>query len=146
MEKKGYLFRVLQVFIVKHKVAADLQGTGKIVLELDDAMAPKTVRAFLDCLPLETRMNVWGEELYTDCTAIKVGAENARALVDLYDVAYWPQGSAVCLFFGPTPIGSPGEIRPYSPVNVFGRMMNAEKGFVKRVRDGATARFELAAV
>lgn len=50
-----------------------------------------------------------------------MGPENSRALVDLMDVAYWPQGRAICLFFGPTPISKKGEIKPYSPVNINGK-------------------------
>jgi len=126
---------------VLHKVTADLKKIGKIVLELDDSIAPKTVEAFLSCLPLEVGINVWGEELYTDATPMRVGAENAKPLVGLYDVAYWPQGSAVCLFFGPTPIGSPGEIRPYSPVNVFGKIRDARKDIVEKASDGMTVLF-----
>ncbi len=127
-----------------HKVAVDLLSIKNIILELDDTIAPKTVKAFLDCLPLDVGINVWGEELYTDKTSMDVGAENSKSLVDLMDVAYWPQGNAICLFFGPTPIGSSGEIRPYSPVNVIGKIRTAEKGFIKNVHDGTQAHFRLA--
>ncbi len=134
----------MQVFIVTHKVAVDLGSIKKIILELDDTIAPKTVRSFLDCLPLDVRINVWGEELYTDQTPVDVGAENTKPLVELMDVAYWPSGKAICLFFGPTSIGSPGEIRPYSPVNVIGKIRKTERGFIKNIRDGMKASFRLA--
>jgi len=54
-----------------HKVILDLPNLKKIILELDDKIAPKTVSSFLDLLPLRVGMNMWGEELYTDETPIK---------------------------------------------------------------------------
>jgi hypothetical protein len=89
-------------------------------------------------------INVWGEELYKNETSIKVGPENSKPLVDLMDVAYWPQGNAICLFFGPTPIGKKGEIKPYSPVNVIGKIRETDKNFLKDVKDGLQVTFSLA--
>ncbi|HSD04682.1 MAG TPA: cyclophilin-like family protein [Nitrosopumilaceae archaeon] len=112
-------------------------------LELDDRFSPKTLSAFLDCLPLTVGINSWGEELYTDETPVRVAEENAKPLVDLMDVAYWPTGKAICLFFGPTPIGTKDEIKPYSPVNVIGKIINADKRFLKDVPDGMVVTFRL---
>ena len=133
----------MQVFIVIHKVRVDLSKTKNILLELDDTIAPKTVSSFLDCLPLDVKINVWGEELYTDKTPINVGAENSKSVVDKMDVAFWPQGNAICLFFGPTPISSKGEIKPYSPVNVMGKIKKIETDFPKNMRDCERAIFTL---
>jgi len=126
-----------------HKVILDLPDLKKIILELDDKIAPKTVSSFLDSLPLVVGMNVWGEELYTDETPIKVGPENSKPIVCLLDVAYWPPGKAICLFFGPTPIGKSGEIKPYSEVNVMGKIVNTNKNFLKDVTNGLQVTFEL---
>ena len=126
-----------------HKVILDLPNLKKIILELDDKIAPKTVSSFLDSLPLEVGMNVWGEEIYTDETPIKVGLENSKSLVDLLDVAYWPPGKAICLFFGPTPIGKSGEIRPYSEVNIMGKIVNTDKSFLKDLTNGLQVTFDL---
>lgn len=126
-----------------HRVAVDLPKIAKITLELDDTIAPKTVRSFLACLPLDVGINVWGEELYTDTIPINVGKENSTPLVDLMDVAYWPPGNAICLFFGPTPIGKEGEIRPYSPVNVIGKIIETEKNFIKNIPHGMKVKLTL---
>ena len=114
-----------------------------IDLELDDELAPKTVSSFLKCLPLDVAINSWGEELYTNETPIIVSEENTKSLVDLMDVAYWPTGKAICLFFGPTPIGKKDEIKPYSPVNVMGKIKNADEKFLKNVPDGIMVTFSL---
>ena len=126
-----------------HKVIVDLSDLKRVVLELDDKLAPKTIKSFLDLLPFKVGINIWGEELYTNETSLKVGPENSKSLVDLMDVAYWPPGKAICLFFGPTPIGKQGEIKPYSEVNVMGKIVQTEKNFLKDVRDGIEATFRL---
>ena len=43
--------------------------------------------------------------------------------------ADWPPGSAFCIFYGPTPASRGKEIRPASPVNVFGRVLGDPKVF-----------------
>jgi len=126
-----------------HKITVDLPEHKNIELELDEKIAPKTVRSFLDCLPLDIGINVWGEELYTDETPINVDGENSKSLVELMDVAYWPQGKAICLFFGPTPIGNKDEIKPYSPVNVIGKILATNKKFLKDVKGGTKVTFRL---
>lgn len=94
----------------------------KIEIELDDSQSPKTVRAIIDSLPIKIAINRWGDELYTDETPVKAEEENARSVVNLLDVAYWPEGSALCFFYGLTPVSKQGKIMPYSPVNVIGRI------------------------
>jgi hypothetical protein len=93
-------------------------------IELDDSQSPKTVKAILDNLPIEVKINRWGDELYTDKTSIVTEEENAQSVVRPLDVAYWPEGNALCLFYGSTPITkSPDKILPYSPVNIVGRII-----------------------
>jgi len=64
----------------------------------------QTFQAILENLPVEISITKWGDELYTDSTSIVSNEENARREVDYLDVAYWPEGNALCLFYGPTPI------------------------------------------
>ena len=124
-----------------HRIKLNIPKIKTINLELDDELAPRTVSSFLKCLPLDVKINSWGEELYTNETPVVIGAENAKQLVDLMDVAYWPEGRAICLFFGPTPISKKDEIRPYSAVNVMGKIKNTDKKFLKDVPDGMVVTF-----
>ena len=124
-----------------HRVTLNIPKIKTVYLELDDELAPNTVSSFLKCLPLDVPINSWGEELYTNAIPIAVGIENAKPLVDLMDVAYWPTGKAICLFFGPTPIGKKDEIKPYSPVNVIGKIKITDKKFLKNVPDGMMVTF-----
>jgi uncharacterized protein len=50
-------------------------------------------------------------------------------------VAFWPEGSALCLFYGPTPISKSNKIEPYSPVNIVGRIVSEQSDIIDRVRD-----------
>jgi uncharacterized protein len=100
-----------------------------ISVELDNSQSPETVKAILDNLPIKVKINRWGDELYTDKTLIIAEEENAQSEVSLLDVAYWPDGNALCLFYGPTPITKKGEnkkILPYSPVNIVGKIVSKD--------------------
>lgn len=105
-----------------------------ISIELDDLQSPKTVKAILNNLPLNTTINRWGDELYTDKTPIRVEEENSQSVVSLLDFAYWPEGSALCLFYGPTPISKAGKILPLSPVNIVGKVVSKEN-ILDKVKD-----------
>ena len=107
-----------------------------VSIQLDDSQSPKTVKAILDNLPVEVNIHKWGQELYTDNTQIAVQEENARAEVNLLDVAYWPEGGALCLFYGPTPNSKDGDkILPYSPVNIVGKILFNDNNIINRVKD-----------
>lgn len=95
----------------------------KVEIELDDSRSPKTVQAIINSLPITVSINRWGDELYTGETPVKVKEENAKSVVQLMDVAYWPEGSALCFFYGSTPLSKQGGIVPYSPVNVIGKIL-----------------------
>lgn len=79
--------------------------------------SPATREAIADSLPLEGEATRWGDELYFR-TDVDVPAENARAEVPVGALAYWPQGNALCLFWGATPASTGDEPRAASPVNV----------------------------
>ena len=80
-----------------------------------------TAQKVFDSLPITGTVNTWGEEIYIT-TLIKAGPENPKEVVEPGDIGYWPPGSAICLFFGPTPASKGDEIRPASPVNVIGKI------------------------
>jgi hypothetical protein len=140
IESKGYLFQRI-MSIVKHKIEVEIPKLNKIDLELDDTTSPKTVKSFLKNLPFTVGTNLWGEEVYTDESQIDMGEENAKPTVELFDVAYWPTGKAICLFYGPTPIGDKNEIRPYSPVNIIGKILNADKKILSELKNGTKVTF-----
>jgi len=127
---------------MKKKILASIIGLENITIEIDDTNSPKTCASFLKSLPFSVNAHIWGEEIYTDESPITQPEENAKDLVSLNDITYWPAGKAICLFFGPTPIGKKGEIKPYSPVNVIGKIVSADKSVIKNFKEGAKITFQ----
>lgn len=92
-------------------------------------------KGLLDSLPIEVKINKWGKELYTDKIPVTVQEENAKSELNLFDVAFWPECSALCLFYGPTPISKSNKIEPYSPVTR--RIVSEQSDIIDRVKDGS---------
>lgn len=88
----------------------------------------KTSEAVWKSLPFRGTAHTWGKEIYFP-VPVKMGEENARQVVNYGDLAYWPEGSCLCIFFGPTPDSQGNEIRPASPVNIVGRIINDPRVF-----------------
>ncbi len=117
----------------------------EVSIELDNSHSPKTVQAILESLPIEVNINRWGDELYTEKTQIVEKEEDAKREVNLFDVAYWPEGNALCLFYGPTPISTEGKILAYSPVNIVGRISirdNEKEDVLEKIRDSTRVIFK----
>lgn len=106
-------------------------GNLTVLAELNDS---RTATAIWEALPIQAKANTWGDEIYFSIP-VHLGEENAQAVVGLGDLGYWPPGNAFCLFFGPTPVSRGDEIRPASPVNVFGKVLGDPK-VLKSVRSG----------
>ncbi len=117
----------------------------EISIELDDSLSPKTFQAIIENLPVEINITKWGYELYTERTQISTNEENAKREVDYLDVAYWPEGNALCLFYGPTPISKDGQILAYSPVNIVGRIIphgNEKDELLQEIKDNTKVIFK----
>ena len=94
-----------------------------------------TARKMMEALPFESSANVWGDEIYFDIPLSLELEPDARADVEVGDLAYWPAGPAFCIFFGPTPVSTGDQPRAYSPVNVFGRVLG-DTGKFKTISAG----------
>lgn len=114
-------------------------GSISVLATLDGS---HTAGAVWDALPLEAKIETWGDEIYFG-TLLDLAEESPRAVVEMGDLGYWPPGQAFCVFFGRTPASRGDEIRPASPVNVFGRV-EGDPTILKRVRAGTRARVERA--
>jgi len=100
---------------------------------------PRTRDAIAEAIPLSGNATRWGDELYFR-TGIDVPAENAQTSVPAGAVAYWPQGNALCLFWGPTPASDDDEPRAASPVNVVAEIDDTEP--LTELDGGANVRIE----
>ena len=99
-----------------------------------------TARAIWDALPLEVPGQTWGDEIYF-AIPVALAEDDPQEVVEAGDLAYWPPGRALCVFFGPTPASRGSEIRPASPVNVFGRVEGDPTVF-RRVPAGTRIQLE----
>ena len=101
-----------------------------------------TARKMMEALPFESSASVWGDEIYFDIPLSLELEPDARADVEVGDLAYWPAGPAFCIFFGPTPVSTGDQPRAYSPVNVFGRV-SGDTGKLKTISAGAVIKVTL---
>ena len=113
-------------------------SAGNVSLEAEMLDTP-TAKKILEALPFDSSAKVWGDEIYFDIPLRLEQEPNARAEVEVGDLAYWPAGPAFCIFFGPTPVSTGDQPRAYSPVNVFGRVMGDAKQF-KGVSSGVAVK------
>jgi hypothetical protein len=100
----------------------------------------RTADAVWNALPIEAKTETWGDEIYFGI-GLDLAEESPQAVVQMGDLAYWPPGQAFCVFFGRTPASHGDEIRPASPVNVFGRVVG-DAAVLKKVRAGTRLRLE----
>lgn len=110
-------------------------GGVRAEAELNDT---ETATLIWNALPIEASVNTWGDEIYF-AIPVKAGLENGVETVQLGDLGYWPTGSALCIFFGPTPISKGEEICPASAVNIVGKVIG-DAGIFRSVRDGERVR------
>ncbi|MCK7623321.1 cyclophilin-like fold protein [Streptomyces sp. RS10V-4] len=92
---------------------------GHVTATLDDT---PTTTALLAALPLQATAHTWGEEVYFDTGLTPALESGARQVVDPGTVAFWTEGNALALPYGPTPISRGDESRLASPCNVLGRI------------------------
>ena len=103
-----------------------------------------TGRAIYEALPLQRNVNRWGEEIYFEVPVHCELEDNARAEVQVGDLAYWPNMPAFCIFFGPTPASTSDQPVAASPVNVFGRILELDAGLLSGIPDDENAVVEKA--
>jgi hypothetical protein len=124
MESEEAVSRVKVKFIIDDLGEAE----GEFVRHL----APRTIDMIVRILPVEGRAALWKEEVYFEIP-VKMGDEKAKPKVEKGTIAFWPMGSAICIFFG--------ESQPYSPVNILGRITSNLELF-SNVKSGTKIKVE----
>ena len=113
-------------------------GVGIQVKTLDTP----TAEAIVAACPIKSSVSTWGEEVYFT-TPVSVEREHgAKVVVDKGEVAYWPDGDAIAIGFGPTPISKGGEMRLASPCNIWGRALDDVKA-LSAIKSGVEVTVEV---
>jgi len=108
------------------KIRFVVENLGEAEGEFARFLSPRTVDGLLRKLPLDGRTALWKEEVYFK-VPFESGPEKPRSRVETGAIAFWPVGSAICIFYGKT--------QPYSPVNMLGNITDNLDLF-KNVREG----------
>jgi hypothetical protein len=118
--------------ISRIKIKFIIEGLGEAEGELVRFLAPRTIDTLVRKLPIEGRAALWKEEVYFE-TPIKMGEEKAKGTVEKGTIAFWPMGSAICIFYG--------ESQPYSPVSILG-VITKNLELFSSVKSGTKIRVE----
>lgn len=107
--------------------------TSKLTIEgtLDNSKTGLEIRKNL---PIESKVNTWGDEIYFEIP-VSCQSENATLDVAVGDIAYWPQGECLCIFFGRTPVSIGDKPKPASEVNIVGKTIG-DISMLKNIKSG----------
>ena len=119
--------------ISRIKVRFSIIGLGESEGEFVRFLAPRSIDAIIRKLPIEGRAALYKEEVYFEIP-VRLGKEKAKSTVEEGTLAFWPMGSALCIFFGKS--------QPYSPVSILGKITKNLEIF-KQVKSGDTIKVEL---
>jgi len=115
---------------------------GTLTLEAELLDTP-TAKAIAAALPLKSSALTWGEEVYFEIPVEVKREKDARAVVTPGEIAYWPDGPAIAIGFGRTPISQGSETRLASPCNVFAKAAGDVKS-LKQIKAGTPVKVSLA--
>jgi hypothetical protein len=105
-------------------------------------LATATAAAVIEALPFSSTANTWGEEVYFSAPVAVARETDARDTVEAGEIAFWVEGQAIAIGFGPTPISTGDEIRLAAATNIWARA-RTDVTILRNVHDGDPVRAEL---
>lgn len=123
---------------MKVDIALTFDEKVEVVIRFREEDTP-TLRALASSLPFTSKVNRWGDEVYFEAPFHAELEGDARQDMDVGEVAFWPDGDALAVFFGKTPVSTTDKPRAYSPCNIVG-MVVGDTSVLKSVSSGMTVR------
>ena len=120
------------------KKARITAGTAQLDVTLADT---PTARSLWNAMPFSSRASTWGDEVYFTAPVSQPREPDARDLMNMGDIAFWPDGDAIAICFGPTPISAPGEMRLASASNLWAKA-DGDPKVMRSVRSGDSVSVE----
>lgn len=114
-----------------YRVELEFSGGMKATCLLNDVAE---LEKLAEKSPFKSEANRWGDEIYFELP-VKLKLKGERTMMEIGEVAYWPEGNCLCLFFGPTPISKGDKPVAYSDVTPLGKIVNGLEN-LKNVKDG----------
>jgi hypothetical protein len=115
---------------------------GGVVIRAELLDTP-TADALFEAAPFEASASTWGDEVYFRTPIQQAREAGAKDVVEPGELAFWPDGDAIAIGFGRTPISQGDECRLASPCNIWGRALDDVKA-LKAVRSGTRIKIERA--
>ena len=110
----------------------------ELILNLRDT---PTANIIYDSIPFSSTVKKWGEEIYFE-TPVNIELEdNARAVVDYGEIAFWNGGSAIAIGYGKTPISKENEIRLVSACNIWADS-SFDKNYIEQIKENEYVKLE----
>lgn len=116
---------------MNYLVILEFESGVKVLCEL---IEHSELEKLLAHSPFDSEVERWGDEIYFELP-IRLELNGERTLMEVGEVAYWPEGNSLCLFFGPTPISKNEKPVAYSKVKSLGRVIDGLE-HLRKVKEG----------
>ena len=118
----------VKISVGKHDIVVNLRNTD-------------TANAVYEACPFTSIANTWGKEIYFDTNIQAVKEDDSKQIIIKGEMAFWVEGSAIAIGFGPTPVSVGDEIRLVTDVNIFGKT-NFNLDLLEEIKSGENIKVE----